>query len=50
MGWILMQPNKFDASEAALALLQSKGLCNFDLTMNGTHLHSLGMESTLISM
>jgi hypothetical protein len=38
MGWILMQPDDSDSSAAALALLRSDGICNFDVTMNGAHL------------
>jgi hypothetical protein len=35
MSWILMQPDDSDASTVALALLRSKGTCNFDVTLNG---------------
>ena len=38
MGWILMQPDDFDASEAAFALLRSGSIYNFNVTMNGARL------------
>jgi len=45
MGWILMQPDNSDASKAALALLRSEGICQFDLTMNGARLRPIRFGS-----
>ena len=41
MGWILMQPDNSEASKTALAILCYKGICKFDLTMNGACLRSI---------
>jgi hypothetical protein len=45
MGWILMQPDDSDASAAELALFQSDGICNFDVTMNGARLRPIRFGS-----
>ena len=45
MGWILMQPDDSDASAAALALLRSDGICNFDVTMSGARLRPIRFGS-----
>ena len=49
MGCILMQPDDFDASAAALALLRSYGIYNFDVTMNGA-LASFLFDSALAAV
>jgi hypothetical protein len=41
MGWILMQLDDSPASVRALATLCSKGICHFDLTMNGARLRPI---------
>ena len=40
-----MQPDNSDASKAALALLRSDGVCNFDLTVNGARLRPIRFGS-----
>jgi hypothetical protein len=45
MGWILMQSDDFDTSAAALALLRSDGICNFDVTMNSARLRPIRFGS-----